>query len=93
MNAIVKLYSSKSGEILSFLKKFSEKDSEIGTDLFWLKEYQNPIEICDIIGALIDNNDTYTINIWISLDPDIFINITQSNLDDIIRYMFERYPY
>ena len=89
MNAIVKLYSSKSGEISSFLKKFSEID----TDLFWQKEYQNPIEICDIIGALIDNNDTYNINIWISLDSDIFINITQSNLDDIIRYMFERYPY
>ena len=86
MNAIVKLYSSKSGEISSFLKKFSEKYSEIDTDLFWQKEYQNPIEICDIIGALIDN-------IWISLDSDIFINITQSNLDDIIRYMFERYPY
>ena len=73
MNAIVKLYSSKSGEISSFLKKFSEKYSEIDTDLFWQKEYQNPI--------------------WISLDSDIFINITQSNLDDIIRYMFERYPY
>ena len=29
MNAIVKLYSSKSGEISSFLKKFSEKYSEI----------------------------------------------------------------
>ena len=93
MNAIVKLYSSKSGEISSFLKKFSEKYSEIDTDLFWQKEYQNPIEICDIIGALIDNNDTYNINIWISLDSDIFINITQSNLDDIIGYMFERYPY
>ena len=38
MNAIVKLYSRKSGEILSFLKKFSEKESEIGTDLFWQKE-------------------------------------------------------
>ena len=71
MNAIVKLYSSKSGEISSFLKKFSEKYSEIDTDLFWQKEYQNPIEICDIIGALIDNNDTYNINIWISLDSDI----------------------
>jgi len=91
MNAIVKLYSTKSGEIFKFLQHFSKDISSINDDLLWQKNYKNPIEIADIISALLEND--YDINMWISLDKDVFINVTEHNADDIIRYLFERYPY
>ena len=51
------------------------------------------IEIADFIGVFIDNNDKYKLNMWISLDSDFFLNVTDHNSDKIIRYLFERYPY
>lgn len=93
MNAIVKLYSNKSGEILEFLKHFLKNDINIVNDLLWQKEYENPIEMVDLITALIENQEDYNINMWISLDKDVFINITKNNADEVIRYLFERYPY
>ena len=47
----------------------------------------------EIISTIIDNNDKYKIGIWISIDKNIFINITELNLNKIIKYLFERYPY
>lgn len=91
MSAIVKLYSTKSGEIFRFLQHFYKNTDAVNDNLFWQKSYENPIEIADIIGALLEND--YEINMWISLDKDIFINVTKNNADDIIRYLFERYPY
>ena len=91
MNAIVKLYSTKSGEILKFLQHFCNDVNFIDDDLLWQKNYENPIEIADIISALLEND--YDINMWISLDKGVFINVTEHNADDIIRYLFERYPY
>ena len=46
----------------------------------------------DLISAIIDNNDKYNISAWINLDEDIFIKISNSNLNDIIKYLYERYP-
>ena len=91
MNAIVKLYSAKNGEIFKFLQHFCKDTNSINNDLFWQKNYENPVEIADIISALLEND--YDINMWISLDKDVFINVTSNNADDIIRYLFERYPY
>ena len=70
MNTIVNLYSSKSGEIERFLNKFFESNVSIKNNLKWEMEYQNPIEIADIIGAFIDNN-----------------------ANQIIKYLYERFPY
>lgn len=93
MYTIVNLYSDKNGEILKFLKHFYNKDIKIDNDLKWEAKYENSIEIADIIGAFIDNNDKYKINMWISLDEGTFINVTENNADSIIRYLYERYPY
>ncbi len=94
MNSVVKLYSTTNGEILRFLKNFDNKTNyELKDDLLWEKEYENPLEMADIITALIENQEDYKINIWISLDKDMLINVTKNNADDIIRYLFERYPY
>ena len=94
METIVRLYSSKRNEINSFLNSFfNTKNNDFINLLEWEKKYQNPVEIADIIGTFIDNNDKYLINMWVSLDKGIFINVTDDNADKIIRYIYERYPW
>ena len=92
MKPIVSLYSMDNNEIEKFLKNFFEKNIEIDNKLHWTKNYDNPIEIASIIGVFIDNRDKYKINMWISLDEGIFLNVTETNADNIIRYLYERYP-
>ena len=93
MNTIVSLYSEHENEIKKFLTSFFEEEINIINPLYWSIKYQNPIEIADIIGAFIENINKFKINMWVSLDKDIYINITDTNADKIIRYLFERYPY
>ena len=99
MKTLVKLFSNKKGEIIKFLNNLyigTDKSNEYNNDLNILeleKFYDNPIEIADIIGVFIENREKYEINMWISLDKDILINITDYNADKIIRYLYERYPY
>ena len=49
--------------------------------------------MADIIGVFIENKEDYYINMWVSLDEDVLINVTNNNADEIIRYLYERYPY
>ena len=93
MSCLIHLNSNKKGEINKFLSKFYNTSFEIENNLEWEKKYQNPIEIAEIIGTFIDNSDDFDIFMWISLDKDIFIFITENNADSIIRYLYERYPY
>lgn len=94
MNSIIRLYSNKDGEISSFLARFfKNKQITIENELLWQKEYENPLEMVDMMGALIENQEDYKINMWISLDQDLFINITKNSINDVIRYLYERYPY
>lgn len=92
MNTIVSLYSQTNQEIANFLKSFNNINVDNNL-LEWKKEFENPIEIADIIGVFIDNNEKYKINMWVSLDEGFFLNVTEHNADQIIRYLFERYPY
>ena len=66
---------------------------QIENSLKWEKNYENPIEIAEFIGTFIDNKEKYKINMWISLDKGIFINVTENNANEIIKYLYERYPY
>ena len=93
MGTIVDLYSDKKGEISRFLSDFYKKNIPLKNELKWEKDFDNPVEMADMMGAFIDNKDLYKINMWISLDEDAFINITEHNVDKIIRYLYERYPY
>ena len=94
MSTIVNLYSDKKGEIKRFLNSFyNNKENNNDELLKWEKIFDNPVEISDIIGTFIENNDSFKINMWVSFDKNIFINITENNADKIIRYIFERYPY
>ena len=93
MSIIVNLYSNKENEISKFLNSFNSEKLKNQNVLEWKKEFKNPIESADIIGTFIDNIDKFDINMWVSLDKDFFINVTDNNADQIIRYLFERYPY
>ena len=93
LKANINLYSSKVGEINRFLSSFYNKKIELPNDLKYNISFENPVEITDFIGSYIENNDKYKINMWISLDKDVYINITEYNADKIIRYIYERFPY
>ena len=93
MNTTIKFFSPKKGEINRFLSKFYNTNLNIENNLKFKKEYTNPIEIAEIIGVFIDNTDDYDIKMWVSLDKDVYINITNNNANNVIKYLFERYPY
>ena len=37
--------------------------------------------------------DDFKIVMWVSLDKGIYINVTEENADNLIKYLYERYPY
>lgn len=92
MKSIINLYSEIPGEIQKFLTDFFSKPIELKNDLFWEMSYDNPIDMIELISCFIDNKEKFKINIWISIDNGVFINITDSNLDSVIRYIYERFP-
>ncbi len=92
--ASVSLYTDKEGELQKFLSKFYNSNfSELKNNLIWVKEYRNPIELAEIIGIFADNYDDFFLKMLISIDKDVFINITSKNANNVIKYLFERFPY
>lgn len=89
----ISLYSPQDGEIYRFLTSFYAKKIELENELKHKITFENPIEMADLIGAFIENNDKYRINMWISFDTGVYINVTEHNADKIIRYIYERFPY
>ena len=85
------LFSENKENLNEFLEKFYNNDLKIKEPKFE-KYFDSPIDMIEIISTLVDNNEKYKIGIWITFDKNIFINITDQNLDKIIRYLFERYP-
>ena len=92
MNATVNLFSEKKGELNRFLSNFYNTNLNIENKLNWEKKYANPIELAEIIGIFIDNIENYFISMWISLDKNTYIKVTDINADNIIKYLYERYP-
>lgn len=93
MLVTVKLRSKKKNEINRFLSKFFNTNMDIAEKLTWQQEYKNPVDISDLIGAFIDNSDSFDINMWICLDKNVYIHVTDSNGNEVIKYLFERFPY
>ncbi len=92
MNSVA-LYSEKTGEIKKFLEAFYSKNFNLDNNLYWENKYQNPIDMIDLISVFIDNKEKFKINLWLSLDENIYICVTEKNLDKLIKYLYERYPY
>ena len=96
MQPIVRLYSVLPDEIERFLIHFYGNDNFDKSELHgkqWQKVYPNPVEIVDIIGAFIENIDDYNLSMWVSIDSGVFIKVTYDNADELIRYLYERFPY
>ena len=103
MYSSVKLYSNKDGEIFNFLSKYircdnysTQKLRDLDVyfhSLEWERKYVNSIEIATILGVFADNMDKFEIKMWVCLDEGVFIKVTSYNADNIIRYLYERYPY
>lgn len=92
MNTI-NFYSEIKGEIKKFLELYYSKNLNIENDLCYKKKFENPIDMIDIISCFIDNSDKFNISLWISLDKNVYIRLNNSNLNTIIKYIYERYPY
>ena len=93
MYITVNLYSQKKGELNKFLSKFYNTNLEIYQELTWKKEYSNPIELAEIVGVFLDNMEDYLIHMWVCLDKNVYININEQNGNEIIKYLYERFPY
>lgn len=91
MNSIA-IYSDVNGEIKKFLEAFYSKNFNLKDNLFWENKYSNPIDMIEIISTFIDNKDKFQMNIWISLDENIYICVTDQNINQLIKYIYERYP-
>lgn len=96
MQSIVRLYSTLPDEIERFLTHFygnANFDKTNFNGKQWQKQYPNPVEIVDIIGAYIENIEDFNISMWISIDSGVFIKVSTDNADELIRYLYERFPY
>ena len=93
MKTSVNLYSPQTGEIDRFLTSFYNKKVQLPNDLKYNISFENPVEMADLIAAYAENNDKFQLNMWISLDKGVYINVTQYNADKLIRYIYERFPY
>lgn len=89
----VNLYSESSKELERFLSLFYNSSFSINNNLNWEHKYKNPIEITEIIGAFVDNFEDFKIMMWISLDKGVYIHVTKDNANNLIKYLYERYPY
>ena len=92
MAVTVNLYGKTKDELNKFLSHFYNTNFDL-ENLSWQKKYANPIELAEIIGIFIDNCEDYSISMWICLDKNVFVHITQENANDVIKYLYERYPY
>lgn len=93
MLASIRMQSKKKGELNQFLSKFYNTNLDLNNEKIWINKYKNPVEMIDLIGTYIDNSDEYTIKMWINLDPNFYIKITKDNVNIVIKYLLERYPY
>ena len=88
----INIYSDKKDEIENFLKDYYSENVSLDNKLFWNKFFSTPFELIDIMSVYIDNKEKYNINLWISLDKNVFICVTENNINNLIKYIYERFP-
>lgn len=93
MKTNISLYSPEIGHIDRFLSSFFNRKIDLENKSKYNIAFDNPTETTDMIAAYVENNDKYKINMWLSLDKGVYINVTEYNADRLIRYIFERFPY
>ncbi len=86
MSVTLSLWSTKQGEIRRFLHSFYQEDylKEDGSRR-WIRNFFNPMDSIDMISALIDNDDSYDVILYIHMDNGYLHRITKHNCDDVIK--------
>lgn len=92
MKPTVNFFSEIKGEIKKFLELYYSKNIFLNNELVYSKSFENPIDMIELISCFIDNNDKFKINLWISIDLNVYICVTENNLNNLIKYLYERYP-
>ncbi len=92
MKATISIYSMEKEEIENFLSSLWEHEIKLDKNE-WQRQYDNPVEMAEIIGVFIDNKDNFKMNMWVNIDQDFWVNITDMNANQIIKYLYERFPY
>lgn len=93
MKSSINLFSEKSGEIKKFLELYYAKKINLQNSLIYKEEFDTPINMIDFMSCFIDNNNKFEATLWISIDKDVYIYVTENNLNSLIKYFYERYPY
>lgn len=92
MLAFVNINSQKNGEVNRFLSKFYDHNLKL-RESNWQKKFSNPIEIAELIGVYIDNFEDFDLSFWFSLDEGVVVKVDKTNANEIIKYLYERFPY
>ena len=92
MKPTINFYSEIEGEIKKFLELYYSKKIFLDNEFVYNRNFENPIDMIEIISCFIDNNDKFKIALWISLDVNIYICVTENNINNLIKYIYERYP-
>lgn len=90
--AILKIYSENNKDLSKFLSTFYETDYILENKQYYEIDFDNPKDLIDILSCYTENSENYDLNLWISLDQNVFILITENNINEIIKYIYERYP-
>ncbi len=93
MEYSVKIYSKFDDEIENFLKLYFNEAITLEDKHFWKRNFETPVELIDICTTFIDNKEKFKANMWISLDKDVYIEISESNINQLVKYIYERFPY
>jgi len=92
MSIVLNLSSENASTLKNFLDRFYEKDFMLEDDVIeWVNVFNEPLEAIDIMTAVMDNKDKFDIKLCMSMDPGLFIDVTQFNIEDIIKLMLLRF--
>lgn len=92
MPVTINLSSENEGVLKSFLDSYFEKDSHLDDDVSaWINVFNKPLEAIDLITSVIDNSDTFDIQLGICMDAGILVEVNQQNVNEIIKFMLFRY--
>lgn len=89
----VNIFSKNSSNIEKFLSLFYDTSVNINKSQTWQKKYQDPVEMTEIIGTFIDNYNNFDIDMWVSIDNGVYIQVSDKNANSLIKYLYERYPW
>jgi len=92
MPVTINLSSENASVLKRFLDSYFEKDSHIDDDVSaWMNVFNKPLEAIDLITSVIDNSDTFDIQLGICMDAGILVEVNHQNVNEIIKFMLFRY--